>query len=38
MFSLKGARVPIDFILVSIHWYAAYLLSHRYIAEMMGGK
>jgi putative transposase len=28
-------HVPIDVILVSIHWYAAYPLSYRHLEEMM---
>lgn len=35
MLTTKGMRFPIDVILVSIRWYAAYPLSCRHLEEMM---
>src|SRR5476651_444141 len=35
MLNFKGMRFPIDVILVSIRWYAAYPLSYRHLEEMM---
>jgi putative transposase len=35
MLNFKGMRFPIDVILVCIRWYAAYLLSYRYLEQMM---
>ncbi|MCE3606835.1 IS6 family transposase [Massilia sp. P8910] len=35
MLNFKGARFPINVILVCIRWYAAYPLSYRHLEEMM---
>jgi putative transposase len=35
MLIFKGARLPIDVILVCIGWYAAYPLSYWHLEEMM---
>jgi putative transposase len=35
MLGFKGVRFPIDVILSSIRWYAAYLLSYRHLEQMM---
>jgi hypothetical protein len=34
MLNFKGARFPIDVILVCIRWYATYPLSCRHLEEM----
>jgi putative transposase len=35
MLNLKGMRFPINVILNSIRWYAAYPLNYRHLEEMM---
>jgi transposase-like protein len=35
MLNTKGMRFPLEVILVSIRWYAAYPLSYRHLEEMM---
>jgi len=35
MLNFKGARFPIDLILVCIRWYAAYPVSYRHLEEIM---
>ena len=35
MLDTKRMRFPLDIVLVSIRWYAAYSLSYRHLEEMM---